>query len=549
MAASHLKRRVEIGKFLLKYRQDELVHVLDLDEAALFDDAGRPDGSPDPEEFARDLERMGPTFIKAGQLLSTRPDLLSPPYLDALSRLQDDVEPFDGCEAARIVEDELHVRLSKGFRSFDLEPLAAASLAQVHAAELPDGRSVVVKIQRPGIRAEVLEDFEVLTSFVRLASDRNETLRQLGIEAMFADFKRSMLRELDFRREAKNLQMAAELLSEHPLLVVPKPIPDYSTSRVLTMERLEGKNVGHLTPLARIELDGEALAEALVNAYLDLVLVHGVFNADPHPGNLLVMPDGRLGLVDMGMVTYLTPAQRDDVLRLLLALGGGDSDEVAHITEHMGQPLEGFDRDAFQREIAEIVLPNHDASFAEVDFGRIVLEMTRASARCRLRPAPELALLGKTLLNLDEATRLLAPDLQPRKLVEEHATSLMRKHLLHSISPAELFDTALETNQFLQSLPGRLNTIMGNVADGRFEVKLHAFDEDLFLSNMQKIANRITLGLVVAALIVGAALLTRVPAGFQVFGYPGLAMILFLIAAATGFALVATILFTDKHGD
>ena len=199
-----LKRRLQIGRLLLKYGRADLVQLLDLDEAALrSDQADQEARGPDPEQFARDLESMGPTFIKVGQLLSTRPDLLAQPYLDALSRLQDSVDPFGYADVEQTVEDELHIRISKGFSSFDSTPLGAASLAQAHGAELRDGRRVVVKVQRPDIREQVIEDLSILEGMIGLVRKHSDMGRRFAVDAMFGEFRRAMVRELDFRREAK----------------------------------------------------------------------------------------------------------------------------------------------------------------------------------------------------------------------------------------------------------------------------------------------------------------------------------------------------------
>lgn len=547
MPGHDLKRRLEIGRLLFKYGRADIVQVLDLDEAAISEDL-EEELSTDPEELARDLERLGPAFVKGGQLLSTRPDLLAQPYLDALARLQDNVEPFSFADVEQIIEEELQVRISKAFASFDATPLGSASLAQVHAAEMRDGRRVVVKVQRPGIREEILQDLEILEGMAKLAAKHSDMGRRFGVDSLFAEFRRSMVRELDFRREARNLQTIARHLEEdYPLLLVPRPVPDFSTSRVLTMERVEGQNVAQLTPLARLELDGEALAESLVKAYLDLILVHGVFNADPHPGNLLVTPEGRLGLIDMGMVAYLTPQTQDQVLRLLIAVSDGDSDEASEITISMGEQLPDFDATALKRASAELLLPNRDLSFGDVNLGRLVMEMVRVAANSGLRPSPDLMMLGKTLLNLDEATRILAPDVQPTSIIREHAASLMRHRLLRSVSPGNLFRSALEVNELIQTLPKRANVILERLSQRDLELKIHAVDEERLISAMQKIANRITLGLIVAALIVGAALLARVPTSFELFGYPGFAIIAFGAAAAVGSFVVGSILLGDRR--
>ncbi len=547
MPGHTLKRRVEIGRLLLKYGRADLVQVVGLDEAALREEEGAPLGA-DPEDLARDLEKLGPAFVKGGQLLSTRPDLLAQPYLDSLSRLQDDVEQVSFGAIEEIVEDELGVRLSKAFSHFDATPLGSASLAQVHPAELRDGRRVAVKVQRPGIREQILEDLEILSGMVQLANDHTEAGRRYGFGLMFEEFRRTMVRELDFQREARNLARIREHLKDYELLVVPAPVMDLSSSRVLTMERVDGRNVAKLTGLALLDLDGEALAESLIKAYLDLILVHGCFNADPHPGNLLVTDDGRIGLIDMGMVAYLSAHTREQVLRLLLAVSEADPDQTASIVIGLSERLDDFDETAFRRAASELLLSNQDSSFGDINLGRLVMEMVRVSANSGLRPSPDLTMLGKTLLNLDEATRILAPNLQPAEIIRGHASSLMRKHLLGQLSPGHLFSTALEANQLVQRLPERLNVILDRLSGPDLELRIRAVDEGLLISGLQKIANRITVGLIVAALIVGAALLMSVPTSFELFGYPGLAILCFVAASAVGAGLVISILATDRKG-
>ncbi len=548
LPGKHLKRRLEIARLLWKYGRGDIVQLMDVNEAALREEMDDTvDAGDKPERLARDLEAMGPAFIKLGQLLSTRSDLLSPPYIEALARLQDNVAPIPFADIERVVEEELGVRISKGFGSFDSNPLGSASLAQVHRATLRDDREVVVKVQRPGVRERVLDDLEVLEGMVDLVANHSELGRKFAVAEMFREFKVTMVRELDFRRELRNLKRTRVDLSEYPLLIVPEPIESYSSSRVLTMEYIKGRTVRALPPLFRLEFDGEEVATQLIKGYLDQILVHGFFSADPHPGNLLVTDDGRLGLIDLGMAAYLAPHTQQQFLQLLLAIGDGKTEAVADIVVAMGERLDDFNADGFERAMAELVLPHRDSSLTELNLGRMVMEMTRAAGEHGLRPAPEITMLGKTLLNLDEATATLAPNLDPVAVVKEHTGELMRGHLRRSISGGSLVGAALDATDFLQRLPGRLNSFADQVGSGGFEIRLKAFDEEKMMSGMQKIANRITVGLIVAALIVGAALLTTVQTDFEIFGYPGLAIVLFMLAAATGFFLVADILLTDRR--
>jgi ubiquinone biosynthesis protein len=539
-----LTRYKEIATLFIKYGRADIVEATGLETAELVDDsASAPKG--DPEELARDLESMGPTFVKIGQFLSSRSDLIAKPYLDALSRLQDDVEPFPFNEVEELIEAELNVRLSKAFEQFDPNPIASASLGQVHRATLRNGQEVIVKIQRPGVREQIMKDLDVLDEIVNLIDNHTVLGRHYPIAEMFQTFRRSLLRELNYLREANNLVRLGSDLSSYEHIVVPQPVNSYTTSTILTMDYIAGTKITSLSPLARLEIDSVILAEELAKAYLDQVLVHGFFHADPHPGNILVTRDNKLGLIDLGMVAYLTPGMQQNILRLLLALSGGDGEEVAKISVEMGEQLPDFDRSNFIREVSELILPNQNATIADIQLGRIVMEMSRISAENGMRPASELTMLGKTLLNLDEVTRTLEPDFNPNRVVKVHADNLIQSHMLESISPGNLFGTLLEVNDFIQHLPGRLNRLLDELVKHEFEVKVNAFDEKLLLNNMEKIANRITMGLVLAALIVGAALLMQYETTFTIIGYPGLAVILFLLAAAFGFALVITIFLND----
>src|SRR2546423_4555171 len=304
----------------MKYGRSDLAQQTGL-RAAVQDEAqvATPADAVKADDLAADLEKLGPTFIKLGQLLSTRADLLPAPYLEALSRLQDRIEPFSYEEVDRIVSGELGVRLSKAFADFDPEPLAAASLAQVHHAHMRDGREVVVKVQRPNIREQIVEDLETLTEIAQFLDAHTELGKRYEFENMLHDLRRSLLRELDFKLEANNLITFAENLREFERIIIPEPVDDFCTSRVLTMEYIPGKKITELSPLRLMEIDGPGLARELFRAYLKQILLDGLVHADPHPGNVILTEDDRIALLDLGMVTRLLPGFRDNLLRLLLA--------------------------------------------------------------------------------------------------------------------------------------------------------------------------------------------------------------------------------------
>jgi ubiquinone biosynthesis protein len=542
----HLRRYRDVALLLIKYGRRDLVAVAGLDPVLSDETVATGAADQIAAELANDLERMGPTFIKLGQLLSSRPDILPDEYIRALERLQDHVEPFSFSEVEPLVTAELGVRLSKAFSEFAAAPLAAASLGQVHRAALRDGRQVAVKVQRPGIRQRVAEDLEALGELAEFFDQHTTLGRRYGFVQILEEFRRSLLRELDYRQEAQNLTLLRHNLAEFDRILVPMPIDDYTTSRILTMEYVAGTKIAALSQVVRLELDGAGLAEQLFRAYLKQVLVDGFFHADPHPGNVLLMDSGRLALLDLGMVARIAPRLQEHLLQLLLAISEGRSDEAMTAVLKLAEKGPTFDETIFARRVTDLVGRHQETVLRDVQVGRIVLELGRTAGEVDVRLPPELSMLGKTLLNLDQIAQQLDPNFNPNAALRKHAGEIMRSRLIKSASPGNLFSTVLEMKDLMERLPGRVNKILDAVANNELEVKIDAIDEARLMAGFQKVANRITLGLLLAALIIGAAMLMRVDTAFRILGYPGLAIIFFLLAAGGGLALMLTILLKDE---
>ena len=542
LSPKHLARYRDIAKLLIRYGRSDLVRDLDIDglepedkDTPLCEDAA---------QLADDLEKLGPTFIKLGQLMSTRVDLLPAPYTEALSRLQDDVAPFPYDEVERIVVEELGVDLRHAFASFDAEPLAAASLAQVHRATLHSGREVVVKVQRPGIRAQIADDMAALGELAGFADAHTEIGRRFGFAELLEQFRRALVAELDYTREASNLTTLARIVQPWPRLVVPRPVADYSTGRVLTMDYLPGRKVTDLGPLARTDLDGGPLVDDLFRAYLQQILAEGFFHADPHPGNVLLTADDRLALIDLGMVARLSASSRDCIVKLLLAVSDGNGEGAADALASLGTQREDFDRDRFRGDVGDLVQRSVELG-SQLQAGAVVLEMTRIAGRRGLRPAPELALVGKALLNLDQVAQTLDPTFAPADAVRRHTASILQSRM--TTSTGGLLGAAMEARDFTVQLPGRINKVMDAVADGKFELKVDAIDEPQLLAVLQRLANRLATGLVLASLVIGAALMMQIPTKSRIFGYPSIAMVCFALAAGGGAALLVSVLMADRR--
>ena len=540
--ADRLVRYRDLARFISKYGRADFVANAGLEPV----DPAAPVGSvPEAEAFARDLEALGPTFVKVGQLLSTRADLLPPAYLEALTRLQDDLDPFPFADVERIVQEEIGVRLSKAFEEFDQTPIAAASLGQVHRAVLRGGRVVAVKVQRPGIRERVLKDLDALDEVAAFFDRFKGSSRNIDAPRLLQEFRRTLMLELDYREEARNLVALNQQLAEYELIVVPLPVDDYTTSTVLTMDFVEGTKITTVSPVERTEVDGASLADQLFRAYLQQILVDGVFHADPHPGNVLMTPDHRLALIDLGMVGRLTPPTQEQLFKLLLAISEGRGDEAATVAIALSEKREDFDEIGMRREVVTLVSRYKGTALKQLNVGRVMLEMARSGAQHGLRMSPDMALLGKTLLNLDEIGRVLDPEFDVNASMRENATDLMRRRMWKSATPANLWSSALEVREFAEKLPGRVNRILDALACNDLRLKVEVIDHGSIIEGLQKVANRIAVGLILAALIVGAAMLMRVQTEFTILGYPGLAMLLFMAAAGGGFWMAWNVLVGD----
>jgi len=533
-----LGRYRDIAWFVAKYGRAEFV-------TRALNGADTSSAEPgDAETFARDLESLGPTFVKLGQILSTRADLLPPAYLDALARLQDQVEPFSYEDVERIVREELGVRVSHAFVEFDKLPIAAASLGQVHRAVLRGGREVAVKVQRPAIHEQVEQD---LSAFHEIAAviDRIGAAPNMDAARVVDEFKRTLMSELDYREEARNLVTIAHQLRDFEHIVVPLPVDDFTTARVLTMDYVAGTKITAVSRVEWTEVDGIALAEDLFRAYLQQILIDGVFHADPHPGNVLLTPDRRIALIDLGMIGRISSTTQEQLFKLILAIGEGRGDAAAEILISLGERHEDFSESEMRRAIADLIGRFHRLTMREMNVGRVMLEMSRSSGEHGLKMPPELALLGKTLLHLDEVGRVLDPEFDVNASLRRNASSVMRRRMLKSATPANVFSAAMDVREFAERLPGRVNRILDALAANDLRFKVEVIDQGSIIDGLQKVANRIALGLVLAALIVGAAMLMRIPTSLTIFGYPWIAMLLFLAAAAGGFWMAWTILAGD----
>jgi ubiquinone biosynthesis protein len=548
------------------------------------DGEGGGDTADKAKAFRKRLVELGPAYIKLGQVLSTRPDLLPRPYIEELEHLQDDVPPMPFEQVETTLEEELRARISKLFESFEEEPLGSASLGQVHAARLRDGRSVVVKVQRPNLHGQLAEEIEFFRQLATFLSEHTSAGERVDLIGVVQQLERALVDELDYRTEARNAASFRKALATFPHILIPRVIDAYTTHKVMTTERIKGVKIDSIPPIARIEYEFGGLAEEFAHAYLHQITDSGHFHADPHPGNVfIVLPgpdnprtpaeaaaddrrqvvrpgatalvesenaakaaavpapprdDPKLALIDFGMTAHLTGKMRDHVVRLLLAMAENNGDAAAETLIEMGEAPEDFDRSAYIRDVSALVAKHTNQTVEDTPAGVVLYEMITIAFREGLKLPAELTLLAKALFNLDAVTRALDPNFNPTESIREYTSEIANKMAQREMSPRRLFQMASETSNLVRALPHRLDVLTQKMVADDFAVRVDTPQLGSLLLGLEKVANRIFSGLVLGGLLVASGLLMAYQRRLGVAG--------FLIAAVIGLWMVGTILISDR---
>jgi len=496
----NVKRWTEIVSVLSKYGLADWISRLNVDffKDRLKDRDGEALARHTPEKRIRlALTELGPTFIKLGQLLSTRPDLAGVPLAEELKQLQADVPADPPDMVCSLIEEELGQPVSELFAEFDDCPLASASIGQVHAARLASGEQVVVKVQHVGIEEIVREDLDVLAGLALLA-ERVPELAAYRPCATVAEMGRVLRRELDFGREERNLQQFCGRYKDDPTVRIPQPFTEYCTARVLTMERVDGIKLEERVRLLAEGFDLEEVARRGTRLYLNMIFEYGTYHADPHPGNLVLLPGNRIGLLDFGMVGRLEERLRDDIEEMLLAITGHDVSMLTAVIMRIGETPPELEERALAADVADFLSDYATQSMEQLNLGCALSDMTQIIHRHKIKLPAQVAMLLKTLITLEGTGKLLSPAFSLLELLQP----LHRRMLFRRLSPQRQWRKFMrfyvETERLAEILPRRVTEILEQIQAGKFDVHLYH-------RALEPSVNRLVLGMLTSALFLGSS--------------------------------------------
>jgi len=543
-----IRRYRQIGRVLFKYGFDQLLEYLNLSH---FVARGKKIFRRSELKIARlsqaermrlALEELGPSFIKLGQLLSTRPDVLPKSYITEFAKLQDMVPSFSFEEVRGQIRSELGTEIEDLYSSFETEPIAAASIAQVHRARTSSGEAVVVKVRRPGIVELVETDIDVLIGLAILAERHLPGSDIYDPVGLVREFARTIRREMDFSREGHTIEKIAGNFAGDKSLYFPKVFWERTSKGVLTLEFIDGIKVSDLPALERAGLDRALIARRGADAFLKMVLVHGFFHGDPHPGNVFILPENTICLLDYGMVGRLDNQLKGYLLDLLLSITGRDVDEVVSLLSYSGDLPDQLNMRALKRDLSEFIDSYYELPLQEIEVGRMLMEFIEIITTYHIKFQPDLMLLSKALITIEGMGR----ELDPRFDMIDHVRPFIESALKERISPRhvtrELREHFIGLATLAKNLPKDIKELLNRIHRNKFKIDLEHRGLDRFIQELDKSINRLSSSLIIAALIVGSSIIMQTNKGPLLLGFPVFAFLGYTIAGFIGLWWVVAIL-------
>ncbi len=548
---SHQKRMRQIASTLARHGLGYLVGMLGLERfvpfhKGLLKHPRRAQPYTQPEHLRMALEELGATFIKLGQILSTRTDLLPPEYLAEFAKLQDAAPTIPLAAVQETIRTELGQPIETIFATFDPAPLAAASIGQAHAATLLDGTEVVVKVRRPGVVEQVEEDLEILQHLAVTASRRWQLADQYDLIGLAQEFAQTLRAELDYIREGRNGERFAANFGDDATVHIPRIFWEASTARVLTLERIRGIKINDLAALEAAGIDRAALAERAARIILKMVFEDGFFHADPHPGNFFIEPGGRIGLIDFGMVGTIDERTQEHLVKVLLAVTSQDADRLADAFLELGVTQQQVDRSLLGRDLESLVSRYYGQALGAIELGPLLQEMLTIVRRHHLRLPTNLALLVKTVVMNEGLGTQLDPTFRFTSVLAPYAQRLMLRQYSPLFWTKRLSQAGLDAAWLGTELPQQLRRVLGELERGDLKMNMHPTDVEPVMRRFEQLVNRLVLAMIAAAFIIGLATLMASyhPSGWNPWAF---FLIGFVFAGALGVYLAWSILRSGRH--
>lgn len=542
------KRYMGIIRVLFKYGLDHLLEYLNLSHLAarskrlLRRDTAKIASFTPAERMRMALEELGPTFVKLGQLLSTRPDVIPVSYADEFAKLQDNVPSFPYEEIREQIRIELGGEIEQFFSSFDPESIAAASIAQVHKARLLSGEEVVVKVRRPGILELIETDIDALMGLALIAERHLPGSDIYDPVGLVKEFTRTIRREMDFSREGHTIEKFSADFAGDSTLYFPKVHWDVTAKGVLTLEYIDGIKVSDLGKLERAGLDRILIGRRGADAFIKMVLEHGFFHGDPHPGNVLILPDNVICLLDYGMVGRLDAELQEYLIDILLAIVKRNVDEVISLLLYSGEITDSLNIKALKRDLSEFIDDYYEVPLQDIEVGRMLMEFLEIMTTYRIRFQPDLMLLAKALVAIEGMGRKLDPQFD----MVAHLRPFMEKAIKKRISPRhalkEMSSQFMSYVNLTRNLPKDLKEILNSLNRNKFKIDLEHRGLDRFIRELDKSINRLSSSLIITALVVGSSIVMQIEKGPLLFGFPAFAFLGYTFAGVIGLWWVIAIL-------
>ncbi len=548
----HVSRYRQIASVLLKHGFGDLMGTLGLHRRLrLGKRQAAGEQMPGAQALTRwqrirmAMEELGPSFVKLGQILATRPDMVPQELCDELAKLHDTVPPFGFDQAKQIIEAELDSPLKTLFREFDKKPVASASIAQVHRAVLPDGEIVAIKVQRPGIRQTIEVDLEIMLDLARLMERYIHGLDAVNPVGIVQEFARTIRKELDFTIEADHIERFARNFESNDNVHVPRVFRRRSTGTVLTMEFVDGVKVSDLAALREGGFDLELIASRGADLILEQIFLHGFFHADPHPGNILILPDNVICFLDYGMMGTVKPRNRQSLADLIVGIVRRDEKQITKAVLGLS---ENDDPDAAERleaDVADFIEQHFYRPLKDIQMGNLIAQLVQILVRHRLRIVPDFYLLTKALATAEGNGRKLWPDFDMIKNTEPFARKIMAERLSPRTLAKDLYRSGIDMGNLLRDLPGDLKEILAQIKRGRIRVEFEHKGLGPMLKTHDQISNRIVFAIVLASLVIGSSVIVLSGIPPKWYGIPVFGIVGYLAAGAMGFWLLISIL---RHG-